>query len=463
MPPPLLAEEPDFAAFIAIDWADRQHVWVLQVAGGTQREMGRLEHTPEDIEAWAVQCATRFSGRPVAVALEQAHGSLIYALSQYSHLVLYPIHPTTSHNYRKAVYPCGSKDDGRDAHALLDLLTAHRDRLRRIDPDTEQTRHLQALVQKRRQLVDQRTAQTNRITDQLKLYFPQVLQWFDDLASPMLAAFLQRWPTLPQLQAEHPEQVRTFLYQHGSRSAARIQQRLEEIPVAKPLMTDAAVIEPGVLVVRTLLAVVAALSAGIRELEQAIHQIATSHPDYFIFSSFPASGAVMAPRLVAAFGSQRERYTHANQMQSFSGIAPVRQASGQQCTILFRWACPKFLRQTFHEYAGLSIQHCAWARAFYDQQKQHKKSHHAAVRALAFKWIRIMFRCWQSRQPYQESLFLAARQGRAIPLARRPGHTPRQRSSPCRAKQAFTAPTEETVDFGLRKAGDILKSLMEEA
>ena len=330
-----------------------------------------------------------------------------------------------------------------------------------MEPDSEPTRKLQALVQKRRQLVDERTAQTNRITAQIKLYFPQVLKWFDDLASPMVAAFLERWPTLPQLQAEDPAQVRTFFHQHGSRSAVRIQERLQQIRQAKPLLTDAAVIEPAVLVVRTLLGVVAVLSAGIAQLEQVIRQVATSHPDYFIFSSFPAAGPVMAPRLVAAFGSQRERYRQANQLQSFSGIAPVQQASGQSCTILFRRACPKFLRQTFHEYAGLSIQHCAWARAFHDQQKDHKKSHHAAVRALAFKWIRIMFRCWQSRQPYQESLFSAARQGRAIPLARRPAKTPRP--SPTSVRRVCAAECAKPADLGLRKVGDILKSLMGEA
>ena len=47
-------------------------------------------------------------------------------------------------------------------------------------------RKLQVLVQKRRQLVDERTAQTNRITDLLKLYFPKVLDWFDEVGAPLV-------------------------------------------------------------------------------------------------------------------------------------------------------------------------------------------------------------------------------------------------------------------------------------
>jgi transposase len=402
-----------------------------------------------------MQWATRFAGRPVAVALEQSRGALVYALSQFHHLVLYPIHPSTSYAYRKAVFPSGSKDDPKDAGILLDLLTLHRDRLRVLEPDTEPTRKLQVLVEKRRQMVDERTAQTNRITDQLKLYFPQVLAWFDELSAPLVAAFLERWPTLPQLQQEDPAVLRDFFHQHGSRSSQRIDSRLQQIRQACAPIHDAAIIEPGVLVVRTLLRVVAALTDGIRALDKSIQQAASTHPDYFIFSSFPAAGPAMAPRLLAAFGSRRERYQSAQEVQAFSGIAPVMEASGRQRWIHFRWACPKFLRQTFHEYAGLSIQQCRWARDFYDAQRAQNKGHAAAVRSLAFKWIRILFRCWQSHRAYDESLYMASRRGRV---------------GPCPATASAAAvPTPRPPasgkhqEFRFKSVGEILKSIVENA
>ena len=456
MPSSLPAHEPDFAAFVAIDWADREHAWAMQVAGGTQTESGKLAHTPEAIEAWASQLAARFAGRPVAVALEQARGALLYALSKYQHLVLYPIHPSTSYQYRKAIFPSGSKDDPRDADLLLELLMLHRDRLRVLRPDTGPIRQLQVMVEKRRQLVDDRKAHTNRITDQLKLYFPQVLAWFDELSRPIVAAFLRRWPTLPQLKQEDPEVVRNFFREHGSRSQQCIDNRLRQIREAMPAVEDPAVVEPAVLMVRALLGVVEALNEGIRAMEKRIEQVACGHPDYFIFASFPAAGPTMAPRLLAAFGSQRDRYGSANQVQTFSGIAPVMEASGKQRSIHFRWVAPKFLRQTFHEYAALSIPHCSWARAFYEAQKARGKSHHAAVRSLAFKWIRILFRCWQSRQPYHEDVYVAARQARATPLAPR---TPREPATvseqpPIRGKRE---------DFLLKSVREIFKSLIADA
>jgi hypothetical protein len=50
---------------------------------------------------------------------------------------------------------------------------------------------------------------------------------------------------------------------------------------------------------------------------------------------------VMAPRLLAAFGSQRDRYGSANEVQVYSGIAPVLEKSGKMKWVHFRRALPK--------------------------------------------------------------------------------------------------------------------------
>jgi hypothetical protein len=127
---------------------------------------------------------------------------------------------------------------------------------------------------------------------------------------------------------------------------------------------------------------------------------------------------MLAPRLLAAFGSQRDRYRNADELQTYSGIAPVTERSGKRKWVHFRWACPKFLRQSFHEWAGHSIAQSVWARAYYQQQRGRGSDHHAAVRALAFKWIRILFRCWKDRVAYDENKYLAALAKRGSPLGK---------------------------------------------
>ena len=280
--------EPEWAAYVAIDWADQKHFWTLQAAGSGPRERGELPATPEAVEAWAGELAARFGGRPIAVALEQTRGPLVWMLTKYAHFVLFPVHPTTLAKFREAFYPSGAKDDPADADLLLDLLTQHRSRLRCLHPDTPQTRQLQFLVEHRRALVGERTRHTNRLTDLLKLYFPQILAWFEDLDSPIVSAFLRKWPTLEQAQKAHPQTLRRFLQQHHGRSE-RTEERLAQIRQACPAIRDTAVRETSVLAVQHLLAMLEVLRSAIAEYDRRIHQLAAEHPDFAVFASLPGA------------------------------------------------------------------------------------------------------------------------------------------------------------------------------
>lgn len=414
-------QELQFSALVGIDWADQKHAWCLQAADTTQRENGEVEHTPEAIEAWVGQLCRRFDNRPIAVAVEQVKGALVFMLSKYEFLHLFPVPPTMSAKMREALYPSGSKDDPRDADLLLELLLQHRDKLRRLSPDSEATRRVQNLVDERRHLVDEKTAQINRLTHQLKIYFPQMLEWFEQLDTELVCALLERWPTLEELQKVPPPRLRTFFHKQRCRYPELIERRLVGIRQAIPAIRDRAVIEAKSTVVKVSAQLIRSLVRGIADLDRKIEEAAAAHPDFFIFESLPGAGAVLAPRLLAAFGSQRERYASAEEVQTYSGIAPVMKRSGKKKWVHFRWACPKFVRQSFHEWAGHSIAHSQWARSYYQQQRKRGKGHHAAVRGLAFKWIRIVFRCWKDRAVYDESRYLMTLAKRDSPLAAIPG------------------------------------------
>ena len=411
------AQEPEFAAFVGIDWADQKHAWCLQAVGSTQRESGELEHKVETVEAWVTQLCQRFGGdRPIAVALEQTKGALLYMLAKYECLHLFPVPSTMAASMRKALYPSGAKDDPTDCDLLLDLLLLHRDKLHRLTPDTEATRRVQNLVEERRKLVDEKTAQLNRLTSNLKIYFPQMLEWFEALDTELVCDLLEHWPTLEELQKVSSEDLRRFFHQHHCRNRELMERRLQGIGQARPAFQDRPVIEAKRVVVRVTVQLIRSLRAGIAELDGKIAEATATHPDFFLFASLPGAGEVMAPRLLAAFGSQRDRYSSADEMQIYSGIAPVLERSGKTKWVHFRRACPKFLRQSFHEWAGHSMVKSAWAQAYYRQRRKQGQGHHAAVRALAFKWIRILFRCWKDRVAYDEKKYLAALAKRGSPL-----------------------------------------------
>jgi transposase len=172
------------------------------------------------------------------------------------------------------------------------------------------------------------------------------------------------------------------------------------------LTSDFAIIESCSLMVLALIAPLRDLIPAISKMDQKIKTLFTQHPDSALFDSPPGAGPALAPRLLAAFGTDRNRFQTAQEVEQFSGIAPVIERSGKSVWIHRRFACSKFLRQTFHEFAGASIHHCDWAHAVYLQQRSRGKKHHVAIRAVAYKWIRILFRCWQNRTLYDESMYL---------------------------------------------------------
>jgi len=409
---------PPVAAYLGIDWADAHHDVALQAADAAAVEMGRVAHTPNALAAWLATLGARFGGRPVAVALETSRGPLVHALLEVPWLILYPINPRSLRRFREAFTPSGAKDDGPDARLLLEFLVKHRERLTAWRPDDAATRHLRALVEQRRTAVELRSQLVLQLQATLKGYFPQALTWAGaDLARPLALAFLKRWPTLAALQRARPATVRRFYTSHGCRRAARLDARLAEMATALPLTHDAAIIAPSVLGVQLLVGQLEALGVSLATLDDAIAAAFAAHPEAPLFQALPGAGAALAPRLLVAFGTDRRRYATAADLQQETGIAPVTLRSGQTCVVRWRWAVPTFLRQTFHEFAHHSVLHVPWARAFYHAQRARGKSHHVAVRALAFKWIRVLWRCWQDRTPYDDARYTRALASRGSPIA----------------------------------------------
>jgi len=375
-----------------------------------------LEHRPKAIDAWARQLRERFGGRRIAVCLELAQGPIVSALLEHDFFVIFPVNPSTLAKYRRALVPSGAKDDPTDAALALDFLRRHPEKLAPLRRESDDMRALRRLVEARRDLVQDRVRVTNRLTFTLKDYFPQIVEWFRDKETDVFAAFLERWPSLQAAQRARRETVTAFFHAHNVRRASTIDARIAKIQSERPLTSDPGVIEPALAVVATLLPQLRALSAGIARLDAEIATRCDVLPDFRIFGALPGAGPVFAPRLLAAFGENRERFADAAAVQKCVGIAPVTERSGNKHLVHWRWACPTFLRQTFVEWAASSIPHSFWARAFYNSHRARGSSHNAALRALAFKWIRVLFRCWVDRTPYDESRYLSALQKRQSPL-----------------------------------------------
>jgi transposase len=277
-------------------------------------------------------------------------------------------------------------------------------------------RALAQLVEHRRRLVGDKVRCTNRLTSVLKNSCPPVLPWFQEKDTGILCAFLRRWPTLKAAPLARRPTLEHFCHAHHGRSADVSKTRLEASKSAVALTTDTGVITPNALLVQALVAQLRVTLQAITDFDNAIADHAQGHPDFPLFDALPGAGAVFAPRLLVAFGEQRERYAAAEELQKYAGIAPVTARSGKKSWVHWRLQCPKCLRQPFVEWAAESIRHACWAQASYPQQRDQGKAPQAAVRALACKWLRLLYRCWQERTPSDESIYVQALKRRNAPL-----------------------------------------------
>jgi transposase len=228
--------------------------------------------------------------------------------------------------------------------------------------------------------------------------------------------FLLRWPSLEALKGVRRTTLLKFFREHNSVRQQKFEERVCSIRESVPLTTDRAVIRSSVLMIRALAAQMKTTIAAVKEFDHQIEQVCAEHQDFALFSSLPGAGEVYASRLLAAMGTDRERWRSADEVARYTGVAPVVERSGQSMWVRWRYFCPKFLRQSFHEYAGESIRHSFWARAFYESQREKGKDHQAATRALAYKWIRVIYRCWQTRTPYNEVKYLESLRKKGSPL-----------------------------------------------
>lgn len=339
----------DFSVIVGIDWADQKHDICEFHANDQSYSASIISSKPESVHEWAINLQQRFPEQKIAVACELKKGPLVYALMKHAHIVILPIHPATVAKYRKAFKPSGAKSDVLDAKVQVELVQTHFDKLTALKPDTVEVRALAQLVEYRRKLVQDRVDLTNSITWHLKNYFPQVLDWFTEKDSHLFADFVLRWPTLESLKGARRTTLVNFMHQHNVRKKQLIDQRIDTIKGAVALTDDDGVILPNRLMVESIAQQIKSLLGSIETMDKEIRRLYKSMDDRAIFDSLPGAGPQMAPRLLVAFGSNRDRYSDASEVQRYGGIAPVIESSGNKSWTHWRYSCPKFLRQTFVE------------------------------------------------------------------------------------------------------------------
>ncbi|MFN8739242.1 MAG: transposase [Pirellula sp.] len=216
---------------------------------------------------------------------------------------------------------------------------------------------------------------------------------------------MSKYPTLEEIQKAGKTKLRKFFY--SIRSREKLEERLATLMDAIPITTDPVVLRTRSRLCKCIATQIAALNNSIKGYDAEIKKQVQRHRDYAIVDKLPGASYTTKARIIASLGDDRNRYDSAESLQAAAGIAPITERSGQSCRIYARWACSKYMKQTFHEYAGLSLAKCEWAKLYYNAMVAKGKSKQMARRALAYKWIRIIYRCWKNNQAYDEAHYVA--------------------------------------------------------
>lgn len=400
--------------FIGLDWADRKHDVCYH--DGNKYINKIISSKPEHMHDWLNELHQQFKGKKLIITYESGNIRLLNQLCQYDFVLQVAITPQQVKRYRDAFSPSGAKDDPTDAKLIIDLIQRHSDNFNILKPESPEIRELKDLVEFRRKQIAQRVKITNKIRALLKRYYPQPLEIFNELDSIIFCDFLTKWPDPMKAKKARRDVLLRFFRNHNARYSSINTTRIEAIKSLTLVTDDQAILRPCSLLLAALIDELRCLLNSIQVFEEHIKKLTKGIKEYKLFKSFPGAGEVNAASLLAALGTNKRKYKSASEMLCYMGIAPVTQRSGKSCIVRWRYQCPTFLRQTWVEWAGQTVRSSAWARAYYEMLIGQGKRHHVAIRALAYKWGRIVFSCWQNNKMYDEAKYITILSEKRSPI-----------------------------------------------
>ena len=390
--------------FAGLDWASQTHAACVIDERGSVCVQFEIKH---DAAGLAELCRRLRSAGATAVAIERPSGLIVDALLETGFTVV-PIHPNVVKATRPRYRSHGGKSDASDAYLLADLLRTDGHRFKPLAPQSDDVRALRALVRGRDDLIATRVQLANQLRSLLESFWPGAAEVFADVDSPIGLAFIQRYPTPESASRLGPKRMAAFCAQHaysGRRSADELLARLHEAPaVTVGELEMEAKGELALSLARTL----ARLVDQIRLLTSRIEHHVGSIDDGRILMSFPRAGRVCAAQILSELGSVRERFDSDEHLAAEAGVAPVTYASGKSKAVTFRWACNHRLRAALTCMADNSRHANAWAANVYAKARARGCDHPHAIRILARAWLRVIWRAWVDRKPYDPALHGAA-------------------------------------------------------
>ena len=398
-----MSDETPEVVYVGLDWAAVIHAVCVMSAAGKVLAQFTIEHTAEGIASLIARLARYGDPADVQVGIERPNGRLVDLLLEAGHPVI-PVSPNAIKTWREGEVVSGAKSDTGDALVIAEYLRLRHHRLHPVQPYSTQTKALRTVVRTRDDIVELRVAATNQLTALLETYWPGAKEIFADVESPITLAFLRRYPTAASAAHLGDKRLAAFLTKQGysgRRSSTELLARLRRAPAGT---TDPELVRAIGDAVLGMVTILEALNTAGKQLDRSVITHLGEHPDAAIFTSLPRSGQINAAQVLAEWGDSRAAYDSPDAIAALAGVTPVTKASGKQHAVHFRWACNKRFRKAVTTFADNSRHASPWAADIYARARARNHDHPHAVRILARAWIRVIYRCWHNRQPYDPNL-----------------------------------------------------------
>ncbi len=401
--------------YIGIDWSEKKHDLCFVNEIGEVQQSLKIEHTPYGfLELEKARERMGVETSECVIGIETHHNVLVDFLVERGYQRMYVLPPNAVKSSQGRYRQSGAKSDASDARLIADMLRTDQEQYHAWVPDAALTRQIRATIS----LVDYLNKMIwqvgNRLRAALVRYYPTALELFSTLDSPICLAWILAYPTPELGQALSFADFKDFLRAHRHTQPKKwtvCYARLQRPQVSASEAIIATYAQEARLLAQLMLEMVQSRSRLLAELTTQYSQ----HPDYAIYHSLPAAGSYLEPALLAMLGDDRGRFPSAAALQALAGTCPVTKQSGKTRFVTFRYACDHEFRQIVQQWAKLSIQASPWAAAQYQMIRPHCSSENEAYRKLANRWLEVLWRCWQDRQPYDESRHLSAHARRAQP------------------------------------------------
>jgi transposase len=395
---------PTLTHYGAIDWGRGMHELCVVDPGGRIVLEQSIDNSPE---AWAdlrgrlaAMKAPDGSAAIVGFAIETCNGPAVERLLE-AKLAVFPLNPKAAERFRDRKAPAGQKSDRLDAFCFADALRTDGHGWRPLRPQDPLTQELRLLCRDEVSLIGQRTALVNQLQAALHEYYPTAIAAFDDWAKSGAWEFVLAFPTPHRLASAGKRKWEKFLHAHKLYRSQTAAKRIELFNVAARSASP----NTAVTAAKSLLAITCAkqlctLQTQLDAYRARINELFGQHPDRDLFGSLPGAGEKIAPRLLAEVGADREVFDDPEALQCYAGAAPVTRQSGRTRFVVIRRACNLHLRATLHLWADLSRFKAPWAQAYYQHKRQQGMKHAAALRCLALRWLKILWKMWTDRTAY---------------------------------------------------------------